>query len=75
MAIVANTGNPFEPIDKSYQSPNRSMAGTPVAALTPQYAGEIVLDTTNNKLWKAEALPGTAMTNASWVSLTTELQM
>ena len=70
MAIVANKGNVFEPLDGSYNSPNRSMAGTPVAALVPLYVGEIVLDTTNNKLWKAET-----MLNSGWVTLTTQLQV
>lgn len=68
MAIVANKGNAFEPLDGSYNSPNRSMAGTPVATLVPLYVGEIVLDTTNNKLWKAET-----MLNSGWVTLTTQL--
>jgi hypothetical protein len=40
-------------VDKKYETPNRSNAGTPVAALTPQYSGEIVLDTTNRQLWYA----------------------
>lgn len=64
MAIVADlSGN--SPIDKSYSYFNRSNAGTPNAALTPQYVGEIVLDTTNHNLWKAETL-----LNTGWIALT-----
>ena len=51
--------------DKSYNYPNRVNAGEPNPALTPEYAGEIVLDTTNNCLWKAIML-----TNTSWVAIT-----
>lgn len=64
MAIVADlSGN--SPIDKSFVTFNRRNAGTPNAALTPLYVGEIVLDTTNHALWKAEAL-----TNNDWIALT-----
>lgn len=65
MAIVPNLGNLAWPVDKSYCYPNRSNAGEPNASLTPQYAGEIVLDTTGNCLWKAISLA-----NNSWVALT-----
>lgn len=65
MAIVPDlSGN--NPTDKSYTTPNRSYAGEPNAALTPEYAGELVLDTTNNTIWKA-----IGVTNDSWVMLTT----
>lgn len=64
MAIVADlSGN--SPTDKSFTSFNRRNAGEPNGALTPQFCGEIVLDTTNNALWKAESTD-----NASWVALT-----
>lgn len=64
MAIVADlSGN--SPLDKSFCHPNRSNAGEPNGSLTPQYAGEVVLDTTNNALWKA-----ILTTNTSWVMLT-----
>lgn len=64
MAITADlSGN--NPTDKSFNNYNRSNAGEPNGSLTPQYAGEIVLDTTNNMLWKAV---GTA--NTAWVPLT-----
>lgn len=54
-------------------TPNRSNAGSPVSALTPQFPGELVVDTTNRLLWRAcgttttdwmpvEIRPGTAGT-------------
>lgn len=64
MAIVADLST-NNPTDKSFTHPNRTNAGEPNASLTPQYAGEIVLDTTNNLLWKA-----ITTTNTSWVALT-----
>lgn len=64
MTITADlSGN--NPLDKSFDAYNRSNAGEPNGSVTPQYAGEIVLDTTNNALWEAV---GTA--NNSWVMLT-----
>lgn len=53
------------PTDKSFNSYNRVNAGEPNGVLTPQYVGEIVLDTTNNALWKAEGLA-----NNTWIALT-----
>lgn len=65
MAIVRDLSN-NNPTDKSFNFQNRTNAGEPnVTPLTPQYAGEIVLDTTNNCLWKA-----LSTTNNSWVALT-----
>lgn len=64
MAIVVNKADGAF-VDRPYGTYNRSNAGEPNGSLTPQYAGEIVLDTTNNALWKAM---GTA--NNSWVTLT-----
>lgn len=65
MAIVVEKGG-NQPTDKPFCSNNRTNAGEPNGSLTPQFAGEIVLDTTNNALWKAL---GTA--NNTWVTLTT----
>lgn len=71
MAIVANAALAGAPnpggtnTDKPYNSYNRTNAGEPNASLTPQYAGEIVLDTTNNCLWKA-----LGVANTTWVALT-----
>lgn len=61
MAIVADKASPGRALDKSFCTYNRSNAGTPNAVLTPQYAGEIVWDTTNKVRWIAVAL-----TNADW---------
>lgn len=47
MATVANKANPLTPIDPKYCNPNRTGAGTPIATVTPQYAGELYLDTTS----------------------------
>jgi len=64
MAIVPDlSGN--SPLDKPWTTFNRKNAGEPNPALVPQYAGEIVLDTTNNVLWKC-----LAPTPDSWVALT-----
>lgn len=65
MAIVMNKATGFTE-DKSFCTPNRTNAGEPNGSLTPQYAGEIVLDTTGNALWVA-----ITTANNSWVALTT----
>jgi hypothetical protein len=65
MAIVVNRATPDVAADKSFCTHNRVNAGEPNASLTPEYAGEIVLDTTNNCYWKAMGI-----TNVSWVALT-----
>jgi hypothetical protein len=68
MAIVADlSGNSGQSgaQDKSYCTQNRSNAGDPNGSLTPQYTGEIVLDTTNKKRWVARSL-----LNTGWVSVT-----
>jgi len=66
MAIVHNKAHSqaYAP-DVSFCSPNRVNAGEPNTTLTPQFAGEIVLDTAGNCLWKAITLA-----NNSWVALT-----
>ena len=67
MAIVADlSGN--GPTDRPYCTHNRSNAGNPNAALTPQYVGEIVLDTTNNDRWQAKTL-----LNSGWVLISPDL--
>lgn len=64
MAIVADkSGN--NPTDVSWRTRNRTNAGTPQAALTPQYIGERVFDTTNGVLYEAM---GTSAT--SWAVVT-----
>lgn len=71
MAVVRNkaeSGNILNydsPTDREYFGPNRTNNGKPNGVLTPLYAGEIVLDTVSNALWKAVNL-----TNSGWVALT-----
>lgn len=60
MATVANKAGGVT--DKSFSTHNRTNAGAPNGTLTPEYAGEIVLDTTNHVRWRAI---GTS--NASWI--------
>ncbi len=62
---TGGAGSAAKDLPFSFQS--RTLAGDPnvVGPLTPQFAGEIVLDTTNHALWKA-----TAATATSWVALT-----
>jgi hypothetical protein len=56
MATVVNNGYPDRTdgarLDRSFCIPNRNNAGTPVGALTPQFSGELVLDTTNGIVYK-----------------------
>lgn len=65
MAIVPNAADQTRSVDRDYCTPNRKNAGTPVAALVPQYLGEIVLDTTGNIEWKAVGL-----LNTDWIAKT-----
>jgi hypothetical protein len=68
MATVANLGfigDPTFPVDKPLCLQNRTNAGEPNGSITPQFSGEIVLDTTNNNLWKAVGIA-----NNTWVALT-----
>lgn len=65
MAIVANLGNASTPIDKSFCTWNRRNAGAPGGAIVPQFAGEIILDSTNNTYWRAVGLA-----NTDWVAET-----
>jgi len=65
MAIVANLGRGDEPIDPSYTTYTRTNAGEPNGSVTPAFVGEMILDTTNNILWKS-----LSEANSSWVALT-----
>lgn len=62
MAIVENKGIAGGSLDTRLTTPTRTNAGTPVAALTPAFPGEIVFDSTNRILWQA-----TGTTNAHWM--------
>lgn len=50
--------------DRNYSAVSRSNAGTPRAALTPAFVGEIVNDTTNNQLYRA-----VGSTNIDWAMI------
>lgn len=65
MAIVLNLARPGDGVDRAYCSYNRTNAGEPNGSITPQYVDEMILDTTNNILWKA-----LSTANSSWVALT-----
>jgi len=53
------------PTDKPFDQYNRTNAGSPLGSVTPQYAGERVLDTTNGVLYEA-----LGVTNSTWVQVT-----
>lgn len=64
MTFVADkSGN--NPTDKPFDHYNRTNAGDPTGSLTPQYAGERVLDTTNGVLYQA-----LGVANSTWVQIT-----
>lgn len=65
MATVKNLNNVNPIVDPEYCTYNRTNAGEPNGSLTPEFVGELVLDTTNNILWKA-----LSSANSSWVALT-----
>lgn len=64
MAIVPDLARP-SPVDKPWTTFNRRVAAEPNATIAPEYAGEIVIDITNNVLWKAMS-----PANDTWVALT-----
>jgi len=64
MAIVANRAG-HGVIDKPLTTHNRTVTAEPNGVTTPQFAGEIVLDTANNMYWKAVTL-----LNTGWIALT-----
>ena len=69
MAIVQDKSG-SNPKDVPYTTYNRIVAADPNGTTTPAYAGEIVLDTTTKKLWKAMNV-----VNNSWVTFTNALTM
>lgn len=69
MATVANLdGGRVSGADRFVDSPltkfNRENAGNPNGALTPQFVGEIIFDTTNDLRWRAADA-----TNSNWYQL------
>jgi hypothetical protein len=65
MPIVENKARADGFKDQPFCSPNRNVTQEPNGVTTPQFAGEIVLDTSGNCLWKA-----VTTANNSWVALT-----
>ena len=65
MAIVTNLGNSAQVVDGSFCTHNRVNAGEPNGSIVPAYAGEIILDTTNNAYWRAMGVA-----NNTWIALT-----
>jgi hypothetical protein len=65
--VVNKAGTDASPLpkDSPWTFQNRTNAGSPNGTLTPQYAGELVEDTTNHVLWKAMS-----PNNNTWVALT-----
>lgn len=61
MATVPNKSG-HGPIDKTKSGPNRKVTAPPSGSLVPEFAGEIVLDTSENRLWYALDL-----TTTGWV--------
>ena len=49
MATVVNKARPSDPIDTPFLSPNRRVSALPM----PLYAGEIILNTTDNNMYVA----------------------
>jgi hypothetical protein len=64
MAIVPDRAGVTQ-LDKPWTTWNRKVTVEPNGVTVPEYAGEIVIDVTNNVLWKAMA-----PTNDCWVALT-----
>ena len=60
MAIVPDRAG-VAPLDRPYWTYNRKATATPQATVVPLYAGEIFLDSTTGKLYKALGL-----TNDTW---------
>jgi len=60
--VVDKSGNsPANGVDQKLETPNRTNSGSPQGSLTPQYAGELVHDTTNNDIYRAYG-----QTTADW---------
>jgi hypothetical protein len=68
MAIVTDRANPDNGTFPPLTTPNRSNAGTPNGAITPEFVGEIIFDTTNKVRWKA-----TGAANTDWRPLEAEV--
>ena len=56
-------------VDRKYHSVNRTTTATPIGAMTPKYAGEIVEDTTSEKLYRANGV-----TDTDWEPVVREIE-
>ena len=65
MATVVDLARIGDPVDQKLNDPNRKISGSPIAlALTPVYAGEIVMNTLTGELWF-----GKGITSSDWTPL------
>lgn len=69
MATVRDLADETSFTDKSLVEPSIENAGNPNGSVTPEFSGQILLDTTNNMLWRA-----TDLSNDSWVAHTSVTQ-
>lgn len=67
MATVVDRGAVHSRVDRPYTLPTRNNAGSPIAALTPAFGGELVQDSTNHLVWQA-----VGPTNTNWRRLNTD---
>lgn len=61
--VLDKSGNSVT--SKPFDQYNRTNAGDPTGSITPEYAGERILDTTNGTLYQALGL-----VNSTWVQIT-----
>jgi len=67
MATVPNKADPSDTVDPTLEPVNRNVADASTA--TPEFVGEYVLDTGNNKTYKAVGLNSGDFAEASIVSV------
>jgi hypothetical protein len=65
MATVVNRAA-IAPVDKKLASTNRKIAFSPLGVTTPQYTGELILDTSTGTLWFASDNTVTGWTPATF---------
>lgn len=68
MATVADLSGNGVRTDGAYTKANRTNAGSPAGSLTPQYAGELVYDTTNAVMFRGT----NTAANTSWEKIIRE---
>ena len=52
-------------LDRKLTAVNRANAGDPVGSLTPQYVGELVFDSTNERVFRGRTTAGSTLND--WV--------